>query len=158
MNKFCNNSMYIFLAITLIAFFSCNFNNVSKSVTENDGKDTTAAEIISDGHNSQNSIDWAGTYRGTLPCADCEGIETVITLNPDGTFKKIDNYLTNKEGENKFEESGKFTWDVNGSIITLKSDSGDFMYKVGEGKLFALDMEGKMVEGQLADKYILVKE
>ncbi len=158
MNKFCNNSMYIFLTITLIAFFSCNFNNASKSVTDNDGKDTTAAETISDGHNSQNSIDWAGTYRGTLPCADCEGIETAITLNQDGTYQKSETYLTNREGKKNFEENGKFSWDTTGSIVTLHADSGDFMCKVGEGKLFALDMEGKMVEGQLADKYILVKE
>ena len=36
-------------------------------------------------HNSQNSLDWAGVYQGILPCADCEGFDTVITLNWDET-------------------------------------------------------------------------
>jgi hypothetical protein len=27
-----------------------------------------------------------GVYRGTLPCADCAGIETTLTLRRDGTF------------------------------------------------------------------------
>ncbi len=33
---------------------------------------------MSTGDNSQNSLDWPGTYTGTLPCADCEGIKTEI--------------------------------------------------------------------------------
>ena len=34
-------------------------------------------------HNSMNSLDWEGIYTGLLPCADCEGIQTVIKLNRD---------------------------------------------------------------------------
>ncbi len=154
------NSRLIVLLLTIISctLFSCNLSNSTKSLNNNTAKDTMVDVAIHDGHNSLNAVDWVGTYRGTLPCADCEGIETVITLNEDGTYKKNDTYLTNKEGENKFEEAGKFVWDESGSIITLQSSSGESKYKVGENKLFALDMDGKLVEGQLADKYILVKE
>ena len=36
-----------------------------------------------DMHNAENSLDIAGVYKGVLPCADCEGIETTIVLKDD---------------------------------------------------------------------------
>jgi hypothetical protein len=33
-----------------------------------------------------------GVYRGTLPCADCEGIETILTLRPNGVFELSRHY------------------------------------------------------------------
>ena len=36
--------------------------------------------LIPDMHTTMNSLDWDGTYTGILPCADCKGIETNITL------------------------------------------------------------------------------
>jgi uncharacterized lipoprotein NlpE involved in copper resistance len=37
-------------------------------------------------HNSRISLDWAGTYEGVLPCADCPGTKTRLTLNQDGSY------------------------------------------------------------------------
>lgn len=114
--------------------------------------------ISVDAHNSQNALDWQGTYRGITPCADCEGIETVVVLNKDLTFVIKTKYLG--KGEAKvFEERGNFTWDKTGGIISLAGLKGKpSQYKVGENKLIQLDMEGKTVTGPLADKYVLTKE
>ena len=38
-------------------------------------------------HSSRNSLDWAGTYEGVLPCADCPGIRTRLTLNRDESYE-----------------------------------------------------------------------
>jgi len=38
-------------------------------------------------HTSANSLDWAGVYRGVLPCADCPGIETTLRLATDSTYE-----------------------------------------------------------------------
>jgi uncharacterized lipoprotein NlpE involved in copper resistance len=57
-----------------------------------------------------------------------------------------------------FNTEGVLTWDNTGSIITLSADSHSASYKVGEGKLIALDMDGKMIEGALAKNYILIKK
>lgn len=46
-----------------------------------------------DGHSSRTSLDWAGRYSGVLPCASCPGIETVVTLNNDGTFERSMLYI-----------------------------------------------------------------
>ena len=48
--------------------------------------DTNAITTAIDStHNAQNSLDWNGTYKGVLPCADCAGIEKEITLYKDQT-------------------------------------------------------------------------
>lgn len=44
-------------------------------------------------HNSKNPLDWNGTYRGILPCADCEGIKTEVTLHKDRTYEIARKYL-----------------------------------------------------------------
>lgn len=45
---------------------------------------TTFAEGLSDEHNAHNSLSYAGIYEGTIPCADCPGIDVVITLDYEG--------------------------------------------------------------------------
>ena len=42
-----------------------------------------------DMHNSRNSLDWVGIYEGVLPCADCPGIKTRLTLNYDGSYRLV---------------------------------------------------------------------
>ena len=37
-------------------------------------------------HNAETSLDYLGVYKGTLPAADCPGIETTLTLAPDGSY------------------------------------------------------------------------
>jgi heat shock protein HslJ len=115
-------------------------------------------KVSKDSHNSQNALDWPGTYKGTTPCADCEGIETVVILNKDLTFVIKTKYLG--KGDAKiFEEKGNFTWDNTGSIILLQGLKGrPSQYKVGENRLIQLDMEGKVITGPLAEKQVLLKE
>lgn len=104
-------------------------------------------------HNSQNALDWAGTYQGTLPCADCPGIRYAITLNDDNTYLLKTRYL--EKDDSVFTDSGTFRWDESGSRITL-SDRGE-QFQVGENRLFHLDMEGNRITGNLAAHYILEK-
>jgi len=56
--------------------------------------------------NSLNSLDWPGIYRGVLPCADCEGIETEIKINADLTYVISSTYLG--KNEEAFKESRCF--------------------------------------------------
>ena len=123
--------------------------------TSADATKTADAAKPADGHGTRDAVDWNGSYTGTLPCADCEGLKTVLTLNDDGTYAISETYLGKKD--KPFEAKGKFTWDAAGSIITL-DDAGDKRtYKVGEGQIWALDADNKEVTGELADKYILKK-
>lgn len=111
------------------------------------------------GDNSQNALDWAGTYFATLPCASCEGIETWVTLNEDGTFIfKTHHMGLNDDREEIF--TGKFIWDETGSMVTLQGLIGGApgKYKVGENQIWHLDQNGKRIEGNLAERYILRKQ
>ncbi|MGL4829504.1 MAG: copper resistance protein NlpE [Vibrio sp.] len=116
-----------------------------------------STESVDAAHNSQNSLDWAGIYQGTLPCADCGGIETELTLNADGSYKLTETYL-DKEGE-PFASEGAFVWDETGSIVTLQTgEQTGRQYLVGENTLTHLDMHGQQIDGELADFYVLSKQ
>tara|TARA_Y100001956_G_scaffold15947_1_gene15359 strand:- start:781 stop:1278 length:498 start_codon:yes stop_codon:yes gene_type:complete len=121
---------------------------------ENDATETELATI--DEHTANNALDWNGTYFGTLPCADCEGIETQVTLNHDGSYSVNQTYLGKEDGV--FQSHGQLSWNDKGTIITLENESGANQYFVGENVLFKLDMNGKRVEGDLAEHYQLQKQ
>ncbi len=144
------------LGFACIALFLMSCNSSSSNPEAGDSRLPTYDSIVIDGHNSGNSLDVEGTYKGILPCADCEGIETEITLNKDLTFVKRIKYLGK---DNKvFEENGSFSWNPAGNTITLSGiKNAPNQYFVGENKLQQLDMEGSKITGDLAGKYILTK-
>ncbi len=108
-------------------------------------------------HNAQNALDWNGTYEATLPCADCPGIKTILTLNSDQTFQISQQYLKNHTEETTTEDTGMFEWQKNGSIIHLKGKETDMLLQVGENRLMALDKRGEDM-GSQKDHYIFTKK
>ncbi len=105
-------------------------------------------------HSSRNALDWAGTYRGVLPCADCPGIETVLTLSQDGRYVSRMRYLG--RGDQVFTTEGRFEWSAGGDAITLTGDQ-PLRYKVGENRLTQLSLDGSPITGALADHYVLAR-
>lgn len=107
-------------------------------------------------HTAQSSLDFQGIYKGVVPCADCEGIETVVTLT-DSTFTRTTLYVGKKNAKVN-EEKGTFSWNADGNTIVLigVKDAAN-QYFVGENMLKQLDLKGKVIEGELAEKYILLK-
>jgi len=91
-------------------------------------------------HTSQNSLDWAGTYEGVLPCADCPGTESRLTLNHDGSYQLV----TRSQGRQDAAKtvSGSFTWQADGNAIALDERGDGQQYSVGEGRLTLLRHEG----------------
>lgn len=121
-------------------------------------KTTPASEAKSLPDNSRNALEWAGVYRGVLPCADCEGIQTELTLRADETYSITRKYLG--KSEEVFIEQGRFIWDHAGGTITLQVNGEPDrhgQYRVGENKLAKLDAEGQVIQGVFAEKYRLAK-
>lgn len=107
---------------------------------------------------SRTSLDWAGIYEGTTPCADCEGIKTTLRLNNDETYVMSQTYLKSGEDEVTYKNSGDFRWDT-GSEIIIESDDGlRIRFQVGENEVTMLDMRGNVVTGELANFYVLKKQ
>src|SRR5690348_12618341 len=95
-----------------VAFLSCNGKREprEKSGTAASTSDTTKSitdstkVVAHDLHTSANSLDWKGAYKGVLPCADCPGIETAITLDSGNAYTIKSKYLG--KGSNSFEDHG----------------------------------------------------
>lgn len=142
----------LFMALALNV--SCTAPSQEESNTEEQTEESPELFL---GDNTATSVDWDGTYKGTVPCASCEGIEVTLTLNMDRTYKIVTNYLGRNDALEQ-ENTGSFTWDNTGSIITLeKVAQGPNQYKVGENRIWQLDMNGNQIMGDLADHYILTK-
>ena len=118
--------------------------------------DVTMA-TAADGHTNANSLDWAGEYKGVVPCADCEGIETSLTLNRDTSYQLSTSYLG--KDATAFKQQGHFEWNNTGSIVQLlQQKDGPAWYKVVENQLIQLDMAGQLITGDLAENYKLTKQ
>lgn len=143
------------LALICASFVSCV--DMSSSSSDAVAETTPAAtenEAATTG-GSQKSTDIAGTYEATIPCADCPGIKTTIVINNDETFRITSEYL---DRDSKIEDNGKLMWHDNGAVLHLKGKDTDLKLKVGDDELFHLDQDGKVIEGDLADKYIYKKK
>lgn len=148
------------MTIALAGFFvfSCN-NKTEESNVDIVEEETLDNEII-DMHNAEIALDWNGTYEGILPCADCEGIQTVLILNPDLTYSLNTEYL-GVETPTTDSLSGNFKWDISGNIIQLEGiEEGERspFFKVEENRVRQLDMEGLEITGDIGEKYILTKQ
>lgn len=147
----------IILVATSFAFLvACN-STPKKS--DNTLAETTLSQEempMNDGHNAENSLDWAGTYKGIIPAASSPGIEVTLTLMDNHTYKKTDIYIDEKDGT--FNEEGTFTWSEDGFKITLNAKDGSKqIYKVIEGSIIMLDADGNEITSELASHYVLKK-
>ncbi|MFS4415305.1 copper resistance protein NlpE N-terminal domain-containing protein [Maribacter sp. 2307ULW6-5] len=148
--------LFYLLAVVLLA---CGETKKTTNTTETDGEGHTSKEALPapDMHSSENALDWSGTYRGVVPCADCEGIATTVSLMENGQFSRETTYLG--KGNETFTSTGSFVWDADGRKVTLtETDGTTHKYQVGENILFHLDREGNRVTGELADHYRLMKQ
>ena len=148
----------ISLASLVLAACSKTENKKVEEQTPATTETVSEATVADTAHTAENALDWNGTYKGILPCADCEGIKTELELNSDKTYEIKETYLGKGDGK-PFESKGSFQFDnKNSSIIELDKASDSRKYFVAEGYLKALDMDGKEITGDLADKYQLKKE
>lgn len=107
-------------------------------------------ELYDQAHSTQNAVDWDGSYIGTLPCDNCLGIKTVLTLNKAGYYRLEETYLDKKEFV--YYSEGRFNWDISGSRISFRGDDKRVWF-IGESSAWLVNNEGV-----IADTYILEKQ
>lgn len=148
------NQFYILITITIsLIVMACSGDKKTDDQVITNEK----ISLKDSDHTSKNSLDWAGTYKRILPCADCEGIETTIILSYEMGYKKSLKYIGKDEGV--YSSEGKFEWNKAGNQITLLNEKdGPSKYFVGENKIIQLDMHGNIIKGDLSDEYILEKQ
>jgi len=127
-----------FVLVTVLMFFilgSCATNNLP---------------------NTRDGGAWHGTYAGVIPAADGPGINVKIILNANLTYSATYQYID--RGNDVFNYSGAFKWNSGGNMITLDDKVIPPYYLVGERTLTQLDLKKKVIQGVLADNYILRKQ
>jgi uncharacterized lipoprotein NlpE involved in copper resistance len=101
----------------------------------------------------------AEKYVGTLPCADCEGIDVSLQLNKDSSYAM--NLVYKGSGDdstnNDLKETG--AWSIHGSdtLYLTASKGAVTKYFKSDSELMQLDGEGNRMTGPVADNYILHK-
>jgi len=115
--------------------------------------DTPEGAPPPDTHTSRNSLDWQGTYQGVLPCADCPGIRTVLTLRADNTYQLQTQYLERQPRPDTVQ--GRFGWLTGDNAIELDSAGDHYRYQVGENRLTMMSQDGTLPSGPLAEHYVL---
>ena len=162
------NNMNVTRIIILGFVISMSACNSADKKTDVPGTDTIATmkmatdsnvitAAIDSSHTAQNSLDWQGIYKGVLPCADCEGIETEIMLHADSSYMISTKYLGKKD-KAAIKGDGKFIW-VDGFHIQLQGiKNAPSTYFVSENRITQMDMAGKKIEGASAEKYVLNKQ
>lgn len=125
-------------------------------VSCNSSSDDAAITPPPDMHTSSIALDWSGTYQGMTPCASCPGILTSLTLSDDMTFSLSTSYIG--EGDTTFTIDGTFAWDESGNAVVLAGiENAPYRYRVVEGAVVQLDLEGNEITGELAPNYRLAK-
>jgi len=142
-----SNSLGILLAG--LVFVSCNQATKTASTTASSA-DTTATVSKKD-----NVAEFAGEYKGVLPCADCPGIETDIILMSDDIYRMTQKYQVDSMAAFKYQ--GKGTWNADHTIFTAIIDGQKNLFKVEKDQLRYLDSDGKPINGKLAEYYVLKK-
>ena len=71
------------------------------------------------------------SWRGILPCADCEGIETSLFLEKDGTWVMNERYQGVRDEPSSFASYG--TWARTADKLVLTDSKGEKSYYRAKG-------------------------
>jgi heat shock protein HslJ/uncharacterized lipoprotein NlpE involved in copper resistance len=139
----------IILLLAFVSIISCQ----KKASSNNNGKESKSISSL----NAKYPLNYIGTYKGILPCADCDGLETVIAINENSTYSVATKYLG--KGAKVYIQKGNFAWNKKKTIIILTDViNAPNQYLVGKNNLTQLDLSGQKISGSLANEYILSKQ
>ena len=97
--------------------------------------------------------DYTGTYKGTIPCPDCQGVEITLTINEDMSYEQSTLYL----GKNSipFKELG--TWSPTEDLSSIElNDSQTHFFIYDKKTLELMSPDGKRINSEL--NYKLIKQ
>jgi len=146
----------------LFAFFFTSCGEPTSSTTGADGESLIQKQSSDANGPAAETLDtmspgeMTGTYSGTLPCGDCEGIETALSLKGDDTFVLNTEYLGKDATD--IQVVGTYSYDEQSNIITLENAAegpSKFLYE--NGNIWILDQNANRIEGEYSNRYLLTK-
>ncbi len=152
--------IFLALALSCLALAACKREAEAPpaAVAAAPTEEITSAVISESDQNSPSSAApgfdakaFAGTYGGTLPCADCPGIDTSIAFAPEGGFTMSEVYQDSDSSS--FTLKGTWTVKEDGKTLLLdpedKQERDRWFEVVSGNELRALDTEGKPIDSKL---------
>lgn len=121
--------LMVISALSIFALFGCNSHSNAK------------------GHHADESElkPMQQSYQGVLPCADCQGINTALFLDKNGTWVMTQDYIGKKT---TFATFG--SWARTASQLVLTEPNGEKTYfRAGDDSLLLLDSEGNTINSLL---------
>jgi copper homeostasis protein (lipoprotein) len=103
--------------------------------------------LLALGASPQTATEISGSFEGTLPCADCPGIEHRVDLFADRVYYMRTRYLEKTDGT--FDYVGTWALASDGKTLALKGGREEplyFAWAEGGEKLTKLDLEGRPIE------------
>ncbi|MCC8142687.1 MAG: copper resistance protein NlpE, partial [Tannerellaceae bacterium] len=141
----------LFLAVGLFIISCRKQPTGEQTVPYSTEEDIEIADMF---HNAENSLEYWGTYDGTLPSADGTAVHIELTLNQDKSFIKCTEY-TDRNPVAIYNDTGVYV--IHRNLLTLHPEGKEEYYKVEENRLRKLNEEKQEVEGEFQDRYLLVK-
>ncbi|WP_430612990.1 copper resistance protein NlpE N-terminal domain-containing protein [Flavobacterium sp. JP2137] len=91
-------------------------------------------------------------FEGLIPCPDCPGIETTLSIHADSTLNKRFYY----QGKEDFPQRLSGVWKLKDSVFEANFDGNKEFYKIKSGRVLArVGSDRKEVIGKLAQDYLL---
>lgn len=152
--------MVLVAAVAMIFAYGCSgCENQSSTATDVEAEAAKADSIAAAeaaAMASEMQIPY-GTYRGTLPCADCPGIDVVLVLSTDGST--LSEQYKERDAEPRVI-AGAASFNAEGHLVFTPNDSNEetSLYAVEGNALRRLNADGQPVTGELADAYVLTRQ
>lgn len=132
---------YISIALIAVAALVGCINNQKRTVAKDklENLELLSANVV-------------GVYGGSLPCVDCDAINTLLELHRDHSYTLT--YIYEGKSNDSFVKEGK--WEVDKNKLVL--DGVDYKYKISSEMLVQLDLSGNEITGDLAESYQLARK
>jgi len=102
------------------------------------------------------SLDFHGVFYGYLPCNDCNGIKTTLSLKQNNNYLLVTQPA--RESSREFYEKGKYSWDDEKRVVVLtpNKEAAVHQYRIeDDGTLIQLNSDGAKMPSELTERYTL---
>jgi len=102
------------------------------------------------------NLDFHGVFYGYLPCNDCNGIKTTLSLKQNNNYLLVTQPA--RDSSREFYEKGKYSWNEETHILVLtpRKESATKQYLIkDEGTIVQLNPDGTPMPEELTEGYTL---
>ncbi len=102
------------------------------------------------------SLEFHGVFYGYLPCNDCNGIKTTLSLKQNNNYLLVTQPA--RDSSREFYEKGKYSWDDEKRtvVLTPRNEPNTRQYHIeNDGTLIQLNSDGAKMPSELEERYTL---